>query len=111
MLHARVPLEKVTAKLGVRVYLDLAGRTYEIPVRGKGLPMPLARRWGRDADPYRASALVNDKGRVVIDTARMYPPKRDLAREALLRFARRLKSRAVGLKSIGSKKPNGSRRK
>ncbi|MGX1269946.1 glycosyltransferase family 2 protein [Streptomyces phaeoluteigriseus] len=111
VLHARVPLQQVTAKLGVRVYLDLAGRTYEIPVRGEGLPMPLARRWGRDADPYRASALVNDKGRVVIDTARMYPPKRDLAREALLRLARRLKSRAVGLKSIGSKKPNGSRRK
>ncbi|MFH9858255.1 glycosyltransferase family 2 protein [Streptomyces sp. NPDC017202] len=111
VLRAAVPLERVTAKRGVRVYLDLAGRTYEIPVRGKGLPMPLARRWGRDADPYRASALVNDKGRVVIDTARMHPPKRDLAREALLRFARRLKSRAVGLKSIGSKKPNGSRRK
>lgn len=111
VLRAAVPLERVTAKRGVRVYLDLAGRTYEIPVRGKGLPMPLARRWGRDADPYRASALVNDKGRVVIDTARMHPPKRDLAREALLRLVRRLKSRAVGLKSIGSKKPNGSRRK
>ncbi|MFF9058242.1 glycosyltransferase family 2 protein [Streptomyces sp. NPDC014882] len=110
VLHARVPLEYVTARRGVRVYLDLAGRTYEIPVRGDGLPMPLARRWGRDDDPYRASAVVNDKGRVVIDTAQMYPPKRILLRRALGRLARKVKSRSVGSKSNGSKKSksNGS---
>ncbi|MFI0085855.1 glycosyltransferase family 2 protein [Streptomyces bobili] len=110
VLHARVPLEHVTAKRGVRVHLDLAGRTYEIPVRGEGLPMPLARRWGPDGDPYRASAIVNDKGRVVIDTAQLYPPKRTLVRQTLGRLARKVKSRSVGLKSNGSKKSksNGS---
>ncbi|MFJ3716546.1 glycosyltransferase family 2 protein [Streptomyces sp. NPDC090057] len=79
VLHARVPLSRRTARLGVRVYLDVAGSTYEIPVRGTGKPMPLARRWGAQGDPYRASALVNSKGRVVIDTAAMFPPKRSLA--------------------------------
>ncbi|MEU5279684.1 glycosyltransferase [Streptomyces asoensis] len=119
VLHARVPLEYVTAKRGVRVYLDVAGSTYEIPVRGKDLPMPLARRWGREGDPYRASAVVNDKGRVVIDTARMYPPKGALLLRALKAPARKLKSlavraRAAGvrkLKSAGLKKPTGSKRK
>ncbi|MFF4583919.1 glycosyltransferase family 2 protein [Streptomyces sp. NPDC001388] len=94
VLHARVPLELVTGKRGVRVYLDVAGWTYEIPVRGKGLPMPLARRWGRDDDPYRASALVNPKGRVVVDTAQMYPPKRTVVRRALGGLVRKLKSRS-----------------
>ncbi|MFF5185176.1 glycosyltransferase family 2 protein [Streptomyces sp. NPDC000345] len=94
VLHARVPLELVTGKRGVRVYVDVAGSTYEIPVRGKGLPMPLARRWGRDDDPYRASALVNPKGRVVVDTAQMYPPKRTVVRRALGGLVRKLKSRS-----------------
>ncbi|MCX4739190.1 glycosyltransferase family 2 protein [Streptomyces antibioticus] len=94
LLHARVPLDLVTGKRGVRVYVDVAGETYEIPVRGKGLPMPLARRWGRDGDPYRASAVVNPKGRVVIDTARLNPPKRTFVRRALGSLARKLKSRS-----------------
>lgn len=94
VLHARVPLEPVTGKWGVRVYVDVAGSTYEIPVRGKGLPMPLARKWGRDDDPYRASALVNPKGRVVVDTAQMYPPKRTVVRRALGGLVRKLKSRS-----------------
>ena len=93
VLHARVPLDQVTAKRGVRVYLDVAGSTYEIPVPGEGLPMPLARQWGRDGDPYRASAIVNPKGRVVIDTAQMYPPKRTVVRRALGGLVRKLKSR------------------
>jgi poly(ribitol-phosphate) beta-N-acetylglucosaminyltransferase len=71
----------------------VAGSTYEIPVRGEGLPMPLARQWGREGDPYRASAVVNPKGRVVIDTAQMYPPKRTVIRRALGALARKLKSR------------------
>ncbi|MFI7497875.1 glycosyltransferase family 2 protein [Streptomyces sp. NPDC049687] len=94
VLHARVPLELVNGKRGVRVYVDVAGSTYEIPVRGKGLPMPLARRWGRDDDPYRASALVNSKGRVVVDTAQMYPPKTTVVRRALGGLVRKLKSRS-----------------
>ncbi|MGQ4362402.1 glycosyltransferase family 2 protein [Streptomyces sp. SAS_272] len=93
VLHARVPLDLVTAGRGVRVYLDVAGFTYEIPVRGEGLPMPLARLWGPEKDPYRASALVNPKGRVVVDTAQLHPPKRTVIRRALGGAARKLKSR------------------
>ncbi len=88
VLHARVPLERRDARLGVRVYVDVAGATYEIPVRGRGKPMPLARRWGAYEDPYRASALVNAKGRVVIDTARMFPPKPSLTARVRARLAR-----------------------
>ncbi|MEV6989638.1 glycosyltransferase [Streptomyces sp. NPDC093228] len=111
VLHARLPLERRTGKLGVRVYLDVAGSTYEIPVRGKDKPMPLSRRWGRAEDPYRAAALVNDKGRVVISTARMFPPKQSLASRAKAALARHLKSRSVGSKPNGAKQPNGSKRK
>jgi len=71
----------------------VAGFTYEIPVRGEGLPMPLARLWGPQADPYRASALVNPKGRVVVDTAQLHPPKRTVIRRALGGAVRKLKSR------------------
>ncbi|MGW4605278.1 glycosyltransferase family 2 protein [Streptomyces sp. NPDC004532] len=111
VLHARLPLERRTGKLGVRVYLDVAGSTYEIPVRGKDKPMPLSRRWGHADDPYRAAALVNDKGRVVISTARMFPPKQSLASRAKAALARRLKSRSVGSKPNGARQPNGSKRK
>lgn len=111
VLHARVPLERREAKLGVRVYLDVAGSTYEIPLRGKGKPMPLARRWGAHEDPYRASALVNDKGRVVIATARMFPPKGSLTSRAKATLVRGLRLRAADPKANGAKKPNGSKRK
>ncbi|WP_217206341.1 glycosyltransferase family 2 protein [Streptomyces sp. AC550_RSS872] len=106
VLHARVPLERRTAKLGVRVYLDVAGATYEIPVRGKGKPMPLARRWGAYEDPYRASAVVNPKGRVVIDTARMFPPKQSLAQRVKARLARSMRPRRSA-----AAKPSGAKRK
>ncbi|MET8635214.1 glycosyltransferase [Streptomyces sp. NPDC004074] len=111
VLHARLPLERRTGKLGVRVYLDVAGSTYEIPVRGKDKPMPLSRRWGREEDPYRAAALVNDKGRVVIAIAQMFPPKQSLASRVKAALARRLKPRSVGSKPNGAKKSNGSKRK
>ncbi|MER7489155.1 glycosyltransferase [Streptomyces sp. NPDC126497] len=91
VLHARVPLERREIKLGVRVYLDVAGATYEIPVRGKDKPMPLSRRWGGYDDPYRAAALVNDKGRVVVSTARMFPPKKSLASRVRTTVVRGLK--------------------
>ncbi|MGW9026217.1 glycosyltransferase family 2 protein [Streptomyces sp. NPDC055722] len=110
VLHARFPLERRTVKLGLRVYLDLVGSTYEIPVRGKDKPMPLSRRWGREEDPYRAAALVNDKGRVVIATTQMFPPRQPLA-SWVKALARRLKHRTVGSKPNGAKKPNGSKRK
>ncbi|MFI1001498.1 glycosyltransferase [Streptomyces galbus] len=97
IVRARIPLQPRTVKLGVRLYVDVAGSTYEIPVRGEGKPMPLACRWGREEDPYRASALVNNKGRVVLHLAQIDPPKRALAYRAVRTFAgqvkRKLKSR------------------
>ncbi|XCW02267.1 glycosyltransferase family A protein [Streptomyces sp. HUAS MG47] len=73
VLHARFPLQVKRATLGVRAYLDVAGSMYEIPVRTKGRPLPLARRW-RDAVPYRVSATANSKGRLVITTAPLWEP-------------------------------------
>ncbi|MFD5906389.1 glycosyltransferase family 2 protein [Streptomyces microflavus] len=74
LLSARIPVEPVRAKRGVRVYVDVAGTTYEIPVRTEGLPMPLARRWGRTI-PHRVAASPNPKGRLVITTAPLWEPK------------------------------------
>lgn len=73
-LTARIPVPPAKAKRGVRVYADVAGSTYEIPVRTDGLPMPLARRWGRTT-PYRVSASPNTKGRLVITTAPLWEAK------------------------------------
>ncbi|MFC8830118.1 glycosyltransferase family 2 protein [Streptomyces sp. NPDC057137] len=92
VLTARIPLPPVRTKLGARVYVDVAGSTYEIPVRTRGLPMPLARRWG-DAVPYRASANVNPKGRLVITTAPLWEPTpsfRARVRSLLPRFKRKV---------------------
>ncbi|MFE2582113.1 glycosyltransferase family 2 protein [Streptomyces sp. NPDC059378] len=110
VLRARIPLERSAVKLGVRAYVGLAGSTYEIPVRGKDLPMPLARRWGAYEDPYRVTATVNPKGRVVIATAPLYPPKRSLASRVRSALARRLKTRSAGSKPSGSP-TSGSKRK
>lgn len=71
VVRARIPVQAVKAKLGVRVYVDVAGSTYEIPVRTGGRPLPLARRW-RQAVPYRVSANQNPKGRLVITTAPLW---------------------------------------
>ncbi|TXL92502.1 glycosyltransferase [Streptomyces sp. IB2014 016-6] len=92
ILTARIPLPAVKVKGGVRVYVDVAGSTYEIPIRTRGLPMPLARRWG-DTVPYRASANVNPKGRLVITTAPLWEPTpsfRARVRRLLPRFKRKV---------------------
>ncbi|MFC8224360.1 glycosyltransferase family 2 protein [Streptomyces sp. NPDC057287] len=73
-VRARVPVPAVRATKGVRVYVDVAGSAYEIPVRTEGRPMPLARRWG-EADPYRVAARPNTKGRLVITTAPLVEPR------------------------------------
>ncbi|MFV2118713.1 glycosyltransferase family 2 protein [Streptomyces sp. Act-28] len=73
VLRARIPLRPVRAELGVRAYLDVAGSTYEIPVKTRGVPLPLARRW-REKVPYRVSATANTKGRLVITTAPLWGP-------------------------------------
>lgn len=78
------------AKRGVRVFVDVAGGTYEIPVRGDGQPMPLARRWHGEADPYRVAARLNSKGRMVISTGPLHPPK--------ISLGSRLRSRLLGAK-------------
>ncbi|MFE4549966.1 glycosyltransferase family 2 protein [Streptomyces sp. NPDC056785] len=102
VLHARVPLDRSPAKLGARVYLDVAGSTYEIPVRGVDKPMPLARRWGAYETPYFARVTVNAKGRVVITTGPLRRPKPPLVSRAKSVLARRLKSGSAGPKASGS---------
>ncbi|WP_030585339.1 glycosyltransferase family 2 protein [Streptomyces anulatus] len=74
LLTARIPLAPARAKRGVRLYVDVAGSPYEIPVRTEGQPMPLARRWGT-TDPHRVAANTNTKGRLVITTAPLREPK------------------------------------
>ncbi|MBV7668672.1 glycosyltransferase [Streptomyces halstedii] len=74
LLTARVPVRPGTVKRGLRVYVDVAGSTYEIPVRADGTAMPLARRWGR-TEPHRASVNVNSKGRLVLTTAPLWEPE------------------------------------
>ncbi|MFD3522522.1 glycosyltransferase family 2 protein [Streptomyces sp. NPDC058653] len=93
VLTARIPLSAAKAKAGVRVYVDVAGSTYEIPVRTRGLPMPLARRWG-DTVPHRASANVNPKGRLVITTAPLWEPALSL-RARVRSLLPRLKRKAT----------------
>ncbi|MER7662309.1 glycosyltransferase family 2 protein [Streptomyces sp. NPDC096193] len=73
VLRARIPVAARTATLGVRVHMDIAGWTYEIPVRAQDKPMPLARRW-RSGTPYRVAARVNAKGRMVVVTGLLFPP-------------------------------------
>ncbi|MFI1400228.1 glycosyltransferase [Streptomyces sp. NPDC020681] len=74
VLRGRIPIEPRPASLGVRVFVDVAGWTYEIPVSGQDKPMPLARRW-RSGTPYRVGARVNIKGRMVIVTGLLFPPQ------------------------------------
>jgi poly(ribitol-phosphate) beta-N-acetylglucosaminyltransferase len=74
VIRARIPIEPRQAQLGVRLYVDVAGWMYEIPVRGTDKPMPLARRW-RSGTPYRVAARVNTKGRMVVLTGLLFPPE------------------------------------
>ncbi|MEW1724005.1 glycosyltransferase [Streptomyces sp. NPDC093109] len=74
IVTARIPIEPGTAKRGVRVYVEVAGATYEIPVRADGLPGVQARRWGTSV-PHRVAAQVNNKGRLVITTAPVWEPR------------------------------------
>lgn len=76
-VRARFPVERRDATLPVRVSLDVMRRPVRIPLRAAGLPMPLARRWGR-ADPYKAAAHVDAAGHMVVSTERLFPPRPSL---------------------------------
>ncbi|MEU7277242.1 glycosyltransferase family 2 protein [Streptomyces sp. NPDC045431] len=92
VLRVRLPLEAHRAKLGIRVYVDVAGSVYEIPVPVRGLPLPLARRW-RERVPYRVSANANPKGRLVITTAPLWEPSPGVGkrlRQTMSRVKRKL---------------------
>ncbi|RNL71110.1 glycosyltransferase [Streptomyces sp. I6] len=90
VLTARIPIEPGRAELGVRVYLDVAGSTYEIPVRTLDRPLPLARRW-REEVPYRVSANANAKGRLVITTAPLWESSPSGGRSRLRHLMSRVK--------------------
>ncbi|MEU6484679.1 glycosyltransferase [Streptomyces sp. NPDC046887] len=92
VLRLRLPLPARRATLGIRVYLDVAGSAYEIPVPVRGRPLPLARRW-RQRLPYRVSATANGKGRLVVTTAPLWEPssgKLKRVRRILSRVKRKL---------------------
>ncbi|MCS0638105.1 glycosyltransferase [Streptomyces sp. LP05-1] len=92
LLSARIPVEARGVRRGVRVYVDVAGAVYEIPVPVRGRPLPLARRW-RERVPYRISANTNAKGRLVITTAPLWAPATGLGgrlRETMSRVKRKL---------------------
>ncbi|MEU9849101.1 glycosyltransferase family 2 protein [Streptomyces sp. NPDC047985] len=93
LVRAVIPLEPRRIKRGVRVFVDVAGGTYEIPVRGDGQPMPLARRWHGEKDPYRAAAQLNSKGRVVISTGPLHPPRKSLGSRLRSRLTRATRSK------------------
>ncbi|MEU4131029.1 glycosyltransferase family 2 protein [Streptomyces wuyuanensis] len=90
VLTARIPVRPVRAKLGVRAYLDVAGSTYEVPVRTLDRPLPLARRW-REKVPYRVSANANAKGRLVITTAPLWESSSSGERSRLRHLMSRVK--------------------
>ncbi|TLQ45936.1 glycosyltransferase family 2 protein [Streptomyces marianii] len=90
LLTARIPIRPVRAKLGVRAYLDVAGSTYEVPVRTLDRPLPLARRW-REKVPYRVSANANAKGRLVITTAPLWESSSSGERSRLRHLMSRVK--------------------
>lgn len=92
-VRGRIPVRAAKAKLGVRLYVDVAGSTYEIPVKTGGEPLPLARRW-RQAVPYRVSANQNPKGRLVITTAPLWEIKPG-AGKRLRRMLSRLKRKVT----------------
>ncbi|MFI9582100.1 glycosyltransferase family 2 protein [Streptomyces sp. NPDC052236] len=77
VIRGRIPIQARQASLGVRLYVEVAGWTYEIPVRGEDRPMPLARRW-RSGTPYRVAARLNTKGRMVVLTGLLFPPENKL---------------------------------
>ncbi|MGW4200063.1 glycosyltransferase family 2 protein [Streptomyces sp. NPDC004726] len=73
VLRAVFPVPPRRASLGVRIYVVMVGATYEIPVKIRDLPLPLARRW-RERIPFRVSATGDRKGRLVITTAPLWAP-------------------------------------
>ncbi|MFB7913392.1 glycosyltransferase family 2 protein [Streptomyces sp. NPDC056061] len=93
LLRALIPLEPRKAKRGLRVFVDVAGDTYEIPVRGDGLPMPLARCWHGEKKPCRAAAQLNPKGRVVISTGPLHLLQKPLASRLRSRLIRVMRSK------------------
>ena len=57
--------------LGLRLYPELGGRTYEVPVRAvEDAAGPLSAIVWRGLRPYRLTVAPNDKGRLVLRLAR-----------------------------------------
>ncbi|MFF9348331.1 glycosyltransferase family 2 protein [Streptomyces sp. NPDC014734] len=93
LVRALIPLEPRKVKRGLRVFMDVAGNTYEIPVRADGLPMPLARCWHGEKKPYRAAAQLNPKGRVIISTGPLHLLQKPLGSRLRSRLTRVMRSK------------------
>ncbi|MEE1938135.1 glycosyltransferase [Streptomyces sp. TRM 70361] len=77
VVRARVPVPAGTGRWGVRLYLDVAGSTYEIPVPAAEGTLLHTSRWVRSR-LHRHTATANNKGRLVV-TATAVPPRHALA--------------------------------
>jgi poly(ribitol-phosphate) beta-N-acetylglucosaminyltransferase len=60
-------------RLSVRLDVDVAGTTYEIPLAAKGSPVQV-RHWRRGR-PYRVSSIPDENGRLVIAVAPIRPTR------------------------------------
>jgi hypothetical protein len=72
-----------TRRLSVRLDVDVAGTTYEIPVAANG-SLSQSRHWHR-ARPYRVSPLTDENGRLVIAVAPIRPTR--VVKQRLRRLA------------------------
>lgn len=72
VVRAVLPAPQAAAKHGVRVCVEIAGSTYEIPVPGDTAPRRVIRLW-RGSVPHRVRASANGKGRLVVETTAFRP--------------------------------------
>jgi glycosyltransferase involved in cell wall biosynthesis len=93
VLRARVPVEAVRATRGLRLYLNVAGRTYEIPLRPGDLGVPLPCRWVDD-NPFQAAVRINGKGRLVLATTPLWEDRPSTTARLHRRVSRLKKKKA-----------------
>jgi poly(ribitol-phosphate) beta-N-acetylglucosaminyltransferase len=77
-IRARIPADSLVEvllsgarRMSVRLDVDVAGTTYEIPLPATG-PLSQARHWRRGR-PYRVSSIADESGRLVIAVAPIRP--------------------------------------
>jgi hypothetical protein len=75
-IRAQIPVDSLLSdmrRLSVRLDVDAAGTTYEIPLAAPGA-LPQSRTWHRGR-PYRVSPIADQNGRLVIAVAPIRPTR------------------------------------